>query len=65
MIGTPIQNKLMELYVLVHWATNGKALLGTKKSFTMKFETFISVGQNPNVRAIIDNNSNVLLLRLY
>lgn len=43
----------MELYHLVHWATNGKTSLGTKKNFTLKYENFISIGQNPNVRKCI------------
>jgi TATA-binding protein-associated factor len=49
LIGTPIQNNLMELYTLVSWATNGTSLLGTKKDFNLKFVFPIEDGQNPNV----------------
>ena len=62
MTGTPIQNKLLEYWALVNWATNG-SLLGTRNSFKKYFADPIVAGQDPKVcaqnRMQYSNNNNI------
>jgi len=44
--GTPIQNKLKELWVLVDWVTKGR-LLGSSGQFALKYVEHIVKGQDP------------------
>jgi len=44
--GTPIQNKLIEFWTLMNWATFGKTF-GTLKEFNMRIAEPISKGQDP------------------
>ena len=68
MTGTPIQNKLLEYWALVNWATNG-SLLGTRNSFKKYFADPIVAGQDPKVcaqnRMLYSNNNNNIEFHYY
>jgi SNF2 family DNA or RNA helicase len=44
--GTPVQNKLKELWALMDWATKGR-LFGSQSEFTEKYVEHINKGQDP------------------
>ena len=44
--GTPVQNKLKELWALMDWATKGR-LFGSQNEFALKYVEHINRGQDP------------------